>query len=117
MERRKFPRFDIRLPVAFSGPGGAAEGVVVNLSREGCCIASDARPPAGTYLDLRLQLPDDASPLTIESAAVRWVTEQEFGLQFLYLKQVVHARLDIFVDALEARAAPQLPSSGEKDSP
>lgn len=114
MDRRKFPRFEIRLPVSFSGPGGAGEGVVVNLSREGCCIESDARPSAGTYLDLRLQLPDDASPLGIDSAAVRWLTEEEFGVQFLYMKQVVHARLDAFVDALEARAAGQHQSSGQR---
>lgn len=113
MERRKFPRFDIRLPVTVSGPGGEAEGVVVNLSRDGCRIASDELPRAGTYLDLRLQLPDVASPLRIESAAVRWVTEHEFGVQFLYMKQIVHARLDVFVDALEGRVGPQRQSSGQ----
>lgn len=114
MERRKFPRFDIRLPVAFSGPGGSGEGAVVNLSREGCCIASDVGPRVGTYLDLRLQLQDDASPLRIESAAVRWVTEEEFGIQFLYMEQTVHARLDAFVDALERGATPQHQSSGQR---
>lgn len=114
MERRKFPRFDIRLPVAFSGSGGAAEGVVVNLSREGCCIASDVRPAVGTYLDLKLRLPDNASPLSIESAAVRWVAQHEFGLQFLYMEQAVHARLDVFVGALEGRASPQHHSSGQR---
>ncbi len=113
-ERRKFPRFDIRLPVAFSGPGGAGEGVVVNLSREGCCIESDVRPRVGTYLDLRLHLSDTASPLRIESAAVRWVTETEFGIQFLYMIQDVHAQLDVFVDALEGQAAPQHQSSGQR---
>lgn len=114
MERRKFPRFDIRLPVAFSGPGGAGEGVVVNLSREGCCIASDVSPRVGSYLDLRLELPDVASPLRIESAAVRWTTQAEFGIQFLYMNQTVHARLDAFVDGLEGRAAPQHQSSGQR---
>lgn len=112
-ERRKFPRFDIRLPVTFSGPGGAGEGSVVNLSREGCCIASDVRPSVGTYLDLRLQLPDERSPLRIESAAVRWITGEELGIQFLYMSQEVHARLDAFVDALEGRVAPQHQSSGQ----
>lgn len=113
MDRRKHPRFDIQLPIAFSGPAGAGEGRVVNLSREGCCVASEVRPPVGSYLDLRLQLPDEASPLRIESAAVRWVTEAEFGIQFLYMQQAVHARLDLFVDALERRVAPQHQSSGQ----
>ncbi len=113
MDRRKHPRYDISLPVAFSGPGGEGEGKVVNLSREGCGIASKVKPRVGTYLDLRLQLPDDASPLRIESAAVRWITEQEFGVQFLYMVQDVHARLDVFVDTLEGRTAPQHQSSGQ----
>ena len=112
-DRRKFPRYDIRLPIAFSCAGVEGSGWVVNLSREGCCVDSDALPQAGSHLDLRIELPQGEAPLSIEGAAVRWVAGGQLGIHFLYLTQPNHIRLDALVDALEGRHAPQHHSSGQ----
>lgn len=99
-DRRKYPRYDFQFPVTFSGPGASGEGVALNLSREGCLVESDVTAPEGEYLELTLHLPDAASPMVIESAAVRWVRERIFGVEFLYMSLSEYDRLDHVIEAL-----------------
>lgn len=112
-ERRKFPRYDVRLRIAFTGGGAEGTGWVVNLSREGCCVESDSLPGAGSHLDLRIDLPNETAPLSVEGAAVRWVAGGQLGIHFLYLTQPNHIRLDALVDTLERQQAAQHHSSGQ----
>lgn len=113
MDRRKHPRYDIRLPISFSGPHSSGEGQIVNLSSQGCCVESEVLPAAGSYLDLRVHIPGLDQPLVIQSAAVRWASGREFGIHFLYLTQEMHARLDVYLDILEGRTRPQHHASGQ----
>ena len=101
MERRKHDRFEVEFPVSFTGENLAGSGTVQNLSREGCLIESDATPQEGSYLNLSLHLSDHHLPMQIKSAAVRWVSGPLFGIQFLYMTQEAHARLDCLLDTLE----------------
>lgn len=78
------------------------EGTVVDLSDTGCRIATLVQVPHGTSLEVRLILPDDLPPLTVESCVVRWSRGHEFGVQFLELREEDRGRLARFGATIEA---------------
>ena len=103
MEQRKHLRFAIQLPIAFSGDDISGEGTVIDISKGGwhVTVASNHNVPTGTYLALRIELPDHAPPLKVELAAVRWSQGRNFGLEFLRMGDEEQARLHRFVSTLE----------------
>ncbi len=52
--------------------------------------------------DTAFSLPDQAPPMDIELAAVRWAKGQEFGLEFLIMGREEEERLDRFVGTLQS---------------
>ncbi len=79
------------------------EGIVIDLSKRGwkatVVISSQSVRP-GTYLKLRLSLPDQAPPMDVDLAVVRWAKGREFGLEFLMIGSEQEERLHRFVDTL-----------------
>ncbi len=101
-EQRKYQRFDIQLLASFSGNGAAGGGLVTNLSREGCSIASEEPVRPATSLALRLRLPEQHSPLRVDVAEVQWTGAGGFGLQFIRLRPEEQEQLHRFISVLEA---------------
>jgi hypothetical protein len=91
VQRRRMRRHAIFLPVEVDGK--KVKGLINDLSLGGCRINSDLAVRQGQYLPLRLHLPGQGSPLVIERAAVRWVREKDFGLQFMFIPSSERARL------------------------
>ncbi len=81
----------------FAGVPFIGEGSVHNLSQTGCTVECDRTVLEGSYMKLRLLLPDRASSLCIELAAVRWVREHCFGVEFLRLSPDDGTRLADFL--------------------
>ncbi len=81
----------------FAGAPFIGEGVLHNLSQTGCRVECDRTVLQGSYMTLRLLLPDGIRSLIVELAAVRWVREQYFGIEFLRLPAPEHARLEEFL--------------------
>ena len=109
MERRGYPRFRVQFPISFSGDDIAGEGTVLHISKRGwkaTIVTSTLSVQQGTYLKLRLSLPDQAPPMDVDSAAVRWAQGREFGLEFLIMGSEDEERLDRFVASLE-KGSPQ----------
>ena len=101
MELRKYPRFAVQLPVSFSGDHFTGEGMVFNLSKEGCALGSEISVPKGAYVSLCIHLSDEALPIEVELAAVRWCTEQKFGVEFIRLKPEAQEQLHQAANVLE----------------
>lgn len=90
-EKRKFMRFDVSIEVEYMVPGNGApvEGISVtrNLSREGMQISVNSRLVAGTELEIKLRIPQDAAPVYAKGDLV-WVekaevkTESNAGIKF-----------------------------------
>jgi len=77
---------------------------VLDISKRGwraTVVTSTLSVQQGTYLKLRLSLPDQAAPMDVDSAAVRWAQGREFGLEFLIMGSGEEARLHRFVSTLE----------------
>ncbi len=104
-ERRGYPRFRVQFPISFSGDDIVGEGTVIDVSKRGwkatVVISSQSVRP-GTYLKLRLYLPDQAAPIDVDSAVVRWAKGQEFGVEFLAMGSMEEERFRRFVSTLEA---------------
>jgi hypothetical protein len=77
-------RFPVHFRSVFAGPKlSESVGTIVNLSEGGCCVHTDSQVYAGIQLTLHLHLPDEASPIRIEEAEVRWHRGGELGVGFI----------------------------------
>ncbi len=76
---------------------------MIDISKRGwkATVTSTLSVQQGTYLKLRLSLPDQATPMDVDSAAVRWARGREFGLEFLVIGSEEEARLHRFISTLE----------------
>ena len=81
----------------FSGALFIGEGLIHNLSQTGCLVECHRRMLEGSYMAVRLLLPDTTPALIIELAAVRWIREEYFGIEFLKLPTSDQARLAHFL--------------------
>lgn len=101
MERRDSPRYEIQVPLTFSGGDIAGCGLITSLSREGCHVVSEESLPARACLSLHVEFPAPYEPLTVEVAEVRWTNAVGFGLVFVHIHTEEHARLQRFIDWLK----------------
>ncbi len=107
MERRRSPRFPVEFTLDFIAHlDTMGVGIVSNLSMEGCALEGNLIVHEGWNLELHLLLPDLASPLKVELAAVRWSQGRRFGVEFLRMGDEEQERLRRFVSTLETTPGP-----------
>jgi len=83
IEKRKFPRKPVDLTAAIILPGSPdpIEGRVRDLSIGGGFLLVAARPAFGQRIDVRIDFPAPAGPMTLP-AIVRWTDNDGVGVQF-----------------------------------
>ncbi len=102
MELRQSPRFPVHCPIAYAGGNLAGVGIVSNLSTGGCKVASSTAVGTGANIELRIYIMGAPEfPMKVGQAVVRWVKEQEFGLEFISFWPKEEERLRRFVITLE----------------
>ncbi len=100
VERRDSLRYEIEVPLTFSGSDIAGSGLITSLSKEGCHVVSEESLPARACLSLHVEFPAPYEPLTVEVAEVRWTNATGFGLIFVHVHAKEHMRLQRFIDWL-----------------
>jgi len=102
-QQRKFPRFIVELPCLYSIENGPEwNGTAVNLSRGGCAIVGTRPVQQGTYMRIQI-FPSTSGPsIVIGLAPVRWVMNDQFGVEFISLSPPDQQRLQSYVAYLEA---------------
>ena len=100
MDKRQHPRVDLQFRIVFNDDGIQGQGEILNLSRRGCAVQSEAAVATRMYLALQLYLPGDEDPVTIDQAVVRWTAVQQFGVEFMQLQDHAVQRLHHFVSGL-----------------
>ncbi|ALA57044.1 PilZ domain-containing protein [Nitrospira moscoviensis] len=90
-------RLAVSYPAMFCDQAVIGEGIVTNLSVFGCTIQCREAVPTNRRLLLRLILPDQRESLPIDVAEVRWVKDNQVGLQFHHLERTADLRLHGFV--------------------
>jgi len=101
---RKFPRLSVTLPSTLIQRDRLRyTGSVKDLSQKGCRIESVIRPFTGMQLELQLQPPGEATPITITNATVRWTGSHGIGFEFLTVSPSDQARLNRILEQLAAK--------------
>jgi c-di-GMP-binding flagellar brake protein YcgR len=103
IECRQYPRIPVDLQVYFSTTGNKSirEGTMFDLSAGGCAVASMTSVQPGSAVRILIRATDLGSPITIESAAVRWSEHGEFGVEFLGISEIDQSRLRRLLQAAE----------------
>ena len=86
-------RVHTQFPVVFAGEACVGEGTVLNLSVPGCAIHSRNPVQPGSYLEMRMLVPDITPPLRVGLAKVRWCEGRRFGVEFIQMPGQDQVRL------------------------
>ncbi len=114
-ERRKSQRVElppgaimsfspILVPAALAGES-EGEGLVMDLSLEGCRASSEQAVIIEKPYSVIIQLPDYPHPIAVESAVPRWTHGPMFGIMFIGMPREQERRLKWFLDDLQSRSA------------
>lgn len=93
MAKRIRDRIAVHRPVEYRHAGGQGQGMLMDLALQGCRIKGACGLSCGARLRLQIWLPDQAEPVMIERAVVRWASDEQFGVSFLELSTDAAARL------------------------
>ncbi len=70
------------------------KGTVWDISSGGWRMQGDHQVRTGMKLTLRMELPEENTPLEIEEAVVRWVSGKDFGIQIRIIRHSAAKRLE-----------------------
>ncbi len=99
-KRRATPRFDVELPVGFSGARLEGIGVICNLSKSGARIREPTTSvPDRTILDLELGQLSDAQPFSVMAEVVRQ-TEDGLAVRFVEMDADTERLLGPFLEQI-----------------
>lgn len=73
------------------------KGIIRDISSGGWRLQGDHQVSIGMKLTLRMELPDQTSPLEIEEASVQWVSGKDFGIQIRKIRHAAAKRLERLV--------------------
>jgi len=97
---RKARRVNLRCVLSFSSDEIEGKAHVTNISTGGCRAESEINVAEGLEFQVHLQIPNQASPVRIERATVRWVKGSAFGLSFMLFLPSERAILQKFLDPI-----------------
>lgn len=101
---RKFPRFPVTMPSTLIQKDKLRyTAALKDLSLKGCRVESIIRPFTGMQIELLLQIPDEATPIAITNAAVRWTGSHGIGLEFLTIAPQNQERLNRIIEQLSTK--------------
>ena len=81
----------------------SADGTLVDLSRKGVRLSTNHTFQRGQKLALTLKLPWDEPPVEVLLGAVKWVRENNIGVEFLDLEEDEQVSLDVFLSSQSKR--------------
>ncbi len=119
IERRKFPRVDVKfkVPVAFKEGQTEGVGTLTNLSMGdyaigsygmgGCSIKSTTRVEKGSFLEVFLHMPGSDQTVRIKGARVCWTERGAFGVEFyaMVMGQEEQTKLGLFLKEVHSRTS------------
>lgn len=81
-EKRRHPRKEVRVPVAFQlGDGRRVEAVSRDMSIGGMFVETDTCAPFASTVPVELMIPGAKQPIRVP-ATVRWTEPDGMGVQF-----------------------------------
>ncbi|WHZ21905.1 MAG: hypothetical protein OJF47_001017 [Nitrospira sp.] len=99
-------RMKVHYRVSLSNTSATAgEGLLLDLSADGCRMECTDPPPVNTYLSLRIVVSPADTPILVDLAAVRWSVEKACGIHFLSVRPPQAERLNKFLASQRSPAS------------
>jgi len=106
MKLRFCERVETHLPVIFSGDSYVEEGTVTNVSVPGCEVLTKRLVARGSYLAMKVLVPDQSFSLSVGLARVRWSDGHRFGVEFIRMPGHDQVRLGRIVKSSRRLQSP-----------
>jgi hypothetical protein len=93
--KRKHERVRVQFRSHFAVKGNKVrgDGELTDLSPSGCRVKSAIPVQVGMELELCIFVSNEANPITIDAALVRWAKGSEFGVSFTAVRLPIQRRL------------------------
>ncbi len=86
MTLRNYGRIPVEFAASLSALTFRGTGLVLDISLTGCRVQSEMAIKKDDHLGLLIELPGNDQPLYVNQAVIRWVSNEEFGLEFLQME-------------------------------
>jgi len=100
---RNHPRFPIQWPTLYGGHDFIGQGTVLDVSLMGCRMAGTMPPEPGLRLSLCLYPAHRNTEIYVEEARVKWITGEQFGIEFVKVRTKDLQWLIGYLDRAERR--------------
>jgi hypothetical protein len=101
-DRRQYERIPVQFPATLIFEETTVRASVLDLSMDGCSLATSADIRGGTILQIRFDPPEEGSIL-VDAAVVRYIRTKGVGVQFLRFQNNERENLQAFVRKLIAK--------------
>jgi len=100
---RNHPRFPTQWPALYGGDDFVGQGTILDVSLMGCRLAGTMPPERGIRLNLCLYPSHRSTEIYVEEARVKWITDEQFGIEFVKVRTKDLQWLIGFLDRAERR--------------
>ncbi len=108
MYQRRCARYPVHFRSTLSTPEiPEGTGTAIDLSIRGCRVQSFIPVLVGIRMKLSIDVPEPMTTIDVEQAVVRWVSGQEFGIEFASISPEQFERLTKIIQQL-----PSVPDRG-----
>ena len=99
-DRREYERMPASFPVTFELGAIQGRGLVVDISMAGCTFHTETELVEGNILRMRLELPEETSPVSVEAVIIRSFGSGRVGVEFVQFENGERERLQRFIRGL-----------------
>ena len=100
---RNHPRFPIQWPTVYGGDDFIGQGTILDVSLMGCRMAGTMPPEPGLRLSLCVYPAHRNTEIYVEEARVKWITGEQFGIEFVKVRTKDLQWLIGYLDRAERR--------------
>ena len=106
---RLYYRVSVEYPVILCSNAATRVGLMTTLSVYGCTIECQKSLNPNHPIEVHLRVPNQAGPLVIKAAAIRWSYGSLYGLEFLIMHNRQQLNRCVIAEIAHAVSDPQQP--------
>ncbi len=99
-DRREYERVPASFPITFEARGAEGRGLAVDISMAGCTFHTETELAEGNMLQMRLEVPQETSPVRVEAVIIRTLRAGRVGVEFVQFESGERERLQRFIRGL-----------------
>ena len=100
---RRHSRFPVQWPALYCGDDLVGVGTILDVSLMGCRLAGTMPPKPGLRLSVTLYPSYQDRAILVEEARVKWIADEQFGIEFVKVRTADLQWLIGYLDQAERR--------------